>query len=559
MWVGQAAEKSECCVLAHIGCSLALMSKYVIGIASFALALSVGAAHAPHPPSWVHGATCYEVFVRSFYDSDGDGVGDLKGLIEKLDYINDGNPRSTHSLGARCIWLMPIMESPSYHGYDATDYYKVARAYGTNDDFKRLIAEAHKRGIKVLIDMVLNHTSNEHPWVQAAMRDTASPYRAWYRWSPVKPDEKGPWGQEVWYKSPVRDEYYYGVFWSGMPDLNYETSAVRAEVKKIARFWLEDMRVDGFRLDAVPFLMEDHGKLAGSPGTHALLHEYADYVRKLRPDAFTVGEVYDSIGTMLSYYPDQLDSYFAFEAADSIIAAVRRESARGMLAPILRLQAALPNDRWSPFLRNHDQPRTRTELGGDMKKARLASFLLLTMPGVPFVYYGEEIGMEGTKPDERLRTPMQWATGHADGFTAGTPWEALAADSLTTTVAVEEPDTGSVLAMNRRLIHLRASNQTLAEGKLVPLRASDDGVAAYARRTGDRVVIVVANLTSTPLRGVGISGDGGTLPTGTWRVRDLLSGAMVAPVEIGADGRLRDYEPLRELPPLEGYVLELQR
>jgi glycosidase len=334
---------------------------------------------------------------------------------------------------------------------------------------------------------------------------------------------------------------------------------VRVEVKKIARFWLEEMRVDGFRLDAVPFLMEDHGKLAGSPGTHALLHEYADYVHQLRPDAFTVGEVYDSIGMMLTYYPDQLDSYFAFEVADSIIAAIRRESARGLLAPALRLQAALPNDRWSPFLRNHDQPRTRTQLGGDSRKARLASLLLLTMPGVPFVYYGEEIGMEGTKPDERIRTPMQWGRGHADGFTAGKPWEALQDDSLTTTVEAEESDTGSVLVMNRRLIHLRATNQTLANGTLVPLRTSEDGVAAYARRVGDRVVIVVANLTSAPVRGVGLSGDGGALPAGTWRVRDLLSRAIVAPVEIGRDGRLSDYEPLRELAPFDWYVLELYR
>jgi glycosidase len=181
------------------------------------------------------------------------------------------------------------------------------------------------------------------------------------------------------------------------------------------------------------------------------------------------------------------------------------------------------------------------------------------MPGVPFVYYGEEIGMEGTKPDERLRTPMQWRRGHADGFTTGTPWESLQDDSLTTTVEAEERDTGSVLAMNRRLIHLRAASQTLADGRLVPLRSSDDGVAAYARRAGDRVVIVVANLTSAPIRGAGLSGDGGALPAGTWRVRDLLSGAILAPVEIGGDGRLRDYEPLRELPPFEGFVLELHR
>src|SRR3954470_11051527 len=199
-------------------------------------------------PLWTRGATCYEVFVRSFYDSDEDGLGDFNGVTQKLDYINDGNPASTHSLGARCIWLMPVAEPPSYHGYDVRDYYNVSRACGTADDFKRFMPAAHKRAIRVLVDMVLNHTSSDNPWFQAALRDPASPYRAWYRFSPTKPAEKGPWGQEVWHKSPTRDEYYYGVFWSGMPDLNYETPAVREEANRIARFWIDEMGVDGFRL-----------------------------------------------------------------------------------------------------------------------------------------------------------------------------------------------------------------------------------------------------------------------------------------------------------------------
>jgi glycosidase len=319
------------------------------------------------------------------------------------------------------------------------------------------------------------------------------------------------------------------------------------------------MHVDGFRLDAVPFLMEDHGLLAGSPGTHALLHEYASYVHRVRSDALTVGEVYDSIGTVLTYYPDQLDSYFAFEVADSIIAAVRRGSATGLLAPVLRLQSKLPNDRWSPFLRNHDQPRTRTELGGDMKKARLASFLLLTMPGVPFVYYGEEIGMIGAKPDERLRTPMQWRAAHADGFTTGTPWETLQEDSLTTTVEAEDADSASVLTMNRRLIHLRALTPALGEGTLVPLEASAKGVAAYARRVGNRVVLVVANLTSSPVRDLTLDAAVRSLPAGTWRVRSLLDHSTVSSLRVEPDGRVSGYAPLAELAPTEGYILELRR
>jgi glycosidase len=223
------------------------------------------------------------------------------------------------------------------------------------------------------------------------------------------------------------------------------------------------------------------------------------------------------------------------------------------------MQAAVPNDRWSPFLRNHDQPRTRTELGGDRAKARLASLLLLTMPGVPFVYYGEEIGMIGAKPDERLRTPMQWARGHADGFTSGTPWEALADDSLSTTVESQEGDSSSLLTLNRRLIQLRTRNAALAEGKLVPLRASVDGVAAYARRSGNRVVIVVANLTTEPASNVELGSERAALPAGRWQTRNLLNASRAAPLRLGADGRMSGYVPLATLAPMEGYVLELRR
>ncbi|HSQ28461.1 MAG TPA: alpha-amylase family glycosyl hydrolase, partial [Gemmatimonadaceae bacterium] len=261
---------------------------------------------------WKRGAVCYEVFVRSFYDSDGDGIGDLNGLTQKLDYINDGNPASRRDLGARCIWLMPVVASPSYHGYDATNYYRVNPQYGSNADFRRFIAAAHRRGIQVLVDMVLNHLSSEHPAFKSALLDPNSPYRSWFRWSQTRPAEKGPWGQEVWHKSPVRDEYYYGIFWEGMPDLNYATPAVREEAKRIARFWLDSMGVDGFRLDAVPYLVEEDNQLAGTPGTHAFLREYGSYVRQAAPRSYTVGEVWDSVGAMLPYYPDQLDSYFAF-------------------------------------------------------------------------------------------------------------------------------------------------------------------------------------------------------------------------------------------------------
>ena len=370
-------------------------------------------------PDWKRGAVCYEIFIRSFYDSDGDGIGDINGLIERLDYINDGTRDMRRDLGASCIWLMPVAASPSYHGYDVKNYYRVNPEYGTNDEFKRLVTQAHRRGIRVLVDMVLNHASSEHPYFKDALLNPGSPYRDWFRWSATKPDIRGPWGQEVWHKSPVRDEYYYGIFWHGMPDLNYDHPAAREEAKKVATFWLQEMGVDGFRLDAIPYLVEEGNKLSGTPGTHALLREYAAHIRRVAPNAYTVGEVWDSVGSMLPYYPDQLDSHFAFAASYALLEAVRTGSAKRLFEPYMRLQRAVPAERWSPFLRNHDQTRTLTELKGDIARNKVAVTLLLTLPGLPFVYYGEEIGMTGDKPDPRLRTPMHWSRGPAAGFTRG--------------------------------------------------------------------------------------------------------------------------------------------
>lgn len=528
--------------------------------ALLSLAGPVGAQpHAsPSAAGWTRGATCYEIFVRSFRDSDGDGIGDLNGLIRSLDYLNDGNPRTQTDLGVRCIWLMPVAESPSYHGYDVSNYYKVEPDYGTNADFKRMIAAAHRRGIKVLVDLVLNHASSAHPYFQAALRDTTSPYRRWFRFSPTKPAVKGPWGQEVWYKSPVRDEWYYAVFWSGMPDLNYETPAVREEASKVARFWLTEMGVDGFRLDAVPYLVESGDTLAHTRGTHDVLRRFAADVRRTSPHAFTIGEVWDSTGTILSYYPNELDAYFAFPVSDAILDAVRTGAPGKLLPEVLRFQRALAYDRWSPFLRNHDQTRTVTALGGDTARARLAAEILFTLPGLPFVYYGEEIGMTGDKPDERLRTPMQW-TPNASGFTSGKPWEALQGDTLTANVARERADSGSLLGVYRRLIHLRAANTALGTGELIPLTPSAPGALAFLRRDRTRTVLVVANLGTAPLSGLTLGSGAGALPSGRYTTRTLYGGAVMAALHADAAGTLASDAPLSTLAPMHTYIIQLTR
>jgi glycosidase len=535
-----------------------------LGALGAAAALALAARTSPRPPApspgpaWTRGGVCYEVFVRSFFDSDGDGIGDINGLIRKLDYINDGNPASKRSLGADCIWLMPVAASPSYHGYDVSDYYRVEPAYGTNDDFKRLVAEAHRRGIAVLVDMVLNHASSRHPFFQAALRDTTSPYRSWFRFSPT-PLDSGPWGAGAWRRSPMRDEYYYGVFSSGMPDLNYDTPAVREEAKKIATFWLRDMGVDGFRLDAVKYISEEGTCLQDCPGTHAYLHEYAEHVRSVKADAWTVGEAWGNIDQMMPYYPEQLTAYFAFELADSLLSAVRTGSAAGLLGGYFRLQDTLPAYRWAPFLRNHDQTRTMTALGGDVARAKLAATLLLTLPGTPFVYYGEEIGMTGDKPDPRLRTPMQWTAGPGVGFTTGTPWESPQPDAATVNVAAQDADTASLLSLHRRLIHLRRQNVALATGRLVPLSASSPQVAAYLRREGNHAVLVVANLGAETATTATINSATLAVLPGRYTARNLLGGPDGAPLVVGRDGQIRHYAPLDTLGPRASRVFDLIR
>lgn len=440
-----------------------------------------------------HTGVCYEVFVRSFADADGDGVGDLRGLISHLDYINDGNPQSTRDLGANCIWLMPIAKSVSYHGYDVTDYYHVDPRYGTDEDFRELVKAAHRRGISVIVDFVPNHSSSENPWFQSALRDPSSPYRSWYRWSSVNPGQPGPWGQVAWHKSPVRDEYYYGVFWQGMPDLNYETPAVVQEMEKVTAYWLKEMGVDGFRFDAIPYLVEEGNQLKHTRGTHQILHVLGDAIRREAPGSFTVGEMGDgSVDILASYYPDQLDSYFAFDVAAATVEAARTGDATPYLESLLRTNAKLPAGRWSPFLTNHDQPRTMTVLS-DWAKARVAASAMLMLPGVAFVYYGEEIGMNGSKPDEQIRTPMQWSNAAGAGFTTGTPWEAPQPEWASKNVAAQDRKSGSLLNHYRRLIHLRNQHSALSDGDLQQGAAMNPAVAAIVRRSPEETIMVVLN------------------------------------------------------------------
>jgi glycosidase len=262
---------------------------------------------------------------------------------------------------------------------------------------------------------------------------------------------------------------------------------------------------------------------------------------------------------MLPYYPDQLDSHFAFAASDALLEAVRTGSAKRLFEPYLRLQRAVPAERWSPFLRNHDQTRTLTELKGDIARNKMAVTLLLTLPGLPFVYYGEEIGMTGDKPDPRLRTPMHWTRGPAAGFTRGAAWEPLQPDSMTANVEVQQEDPSSLLNLHRRLIHLRGANEPLGSGELVPLMASSEAVAAYLRRSGNRVVLVVANLGATPIAGVTVTSPDRAVPAGRYAPASLLGGPGGRPLRVAGNGRIQGYAPLATLGAMEIHVLDLAR
>jgi len=524
--------------------------------------ITAGPTATPFPleAGWWDNAVCYEVFVRSFYDSNGDGVGDLNGLIEKLDYINDGAADKQQDLGATCIWLMPIAESPSYHGYDVVDYYNVDQEYGTNEDFKRLVEEAHKRGIKVVLDLVLNHTSVEHPWFQEALKDPNSQYRDWYLWSKDHPGYKGPWGDVAWHRSPAADEYYYGVFWEGMPDLNYRNPAVTEEAHKISAFWLDEMGADGFRLDAIKHVIENGRAQENTPETHAWLRDYRTYLEEIAPNAYTVGEIFGANPlTLKNYYPDQLDHYFVFEVGDKIIAAANSGLASAYTLTVANANNKLPFQRWAPFLTNHDQNRVMTTLGNDVGKAKIAATALLTLPGLPFVYYGEEIGMIGAKPDEDIRTPLQWSGEEQGGFTSGKPWRAFQKNYQEVNVAAQSDDPDSLLNLYRRLIHLHTNNPALAQGDFVPLKSSNGAVAAFLRQTDEQVILVVLNFGKNAVADVALSAEQSSLAAGEYQLQPLLNADSGPSLAVSDGGAFADFVPLPNLEAHTGYIFELTR
>lgn len=502
---------------------------------------------------WSH-TVFYEIFVRSFYDSNADGIGDLNGLIEKLDYLNDGDPKTTTDLGVTGIWLMPIQPSPSYHGYDVTDYYNVDPEYGTTEDFKRLMNEAHQRGIRVIIDLVLNHTSSNHPWFVEA-RDPNSARRNWYVWSETDPGTLGPLGTRAWY--PTANGYYYAMFWDKMPDLNYANPEVTAEMDRVAKFWLEEMHVDGFRLDAARYLVEEGDKLADSPANHSWWKNFRLVYKEINPQAITVGEVWTSNVSVEDYLKgDELDLAFNFDLASQIIGKVNGGYASQLQNDIKSTLRIFKPGTYATFLTNHDQNRVMNEVAGKVERARLAATVLLTIPGTPFLYYGEEIGMTGAKPDEKIRTPMQWSAEKSAGFSTTFPWESINSDYTEKNVALQTADPNSLFSTYRTLIQLRNAHIALRIGEYVPLETGNNAVLAFLRVHADEVVLVVINLGNKPVSGLSLSLAQGPL-SGKYTGYILLGTGEPGVLEANAQGGFAAYQSASELPASSSLIIQL--
>ncbi|MEM1320061.1 MAG: alpha-amylase family glycosyl hydrolase [Bacteroidota bacterium] len=472
---------------------------------------------------WWNDAVFYEIFVRSFQDSDGDGIGDFKGLIEKLDYLNDGDPNTTDDLGITGIWLMPINPSPSYHGYDVTDYKAINPDYGTMEDFETFLDAAHDRGIKVIIDFVMNHSSTQHPWFQNARQGANAERRNWYRWSATDPNQTGPWGQQVWHRNNNSD-YFYGVFWGGMPDLNYQEPEVQDAMYDAADFWLTEIGIDGFRLDAVKFIIEEGNVLEDSDQTFVFWKDYQQRIKNFQSQAFSVGEAWTSTEKVLKYVENEgLDLCFEFDLAGAMINAVWNEDARSLANQIQKVYNLYPHLQFASFLSNHDQNRIMDVFSDSDERVKTAAALYLTLPGVPFVYYGEEVGMKGSKPDENIRRPMQWSTAEHGGFSTRPPWNSLNANYPLYNVAVQTNDENSILSWYRQLIHIRNRTGALRKGNYEPVSTNQQEVLAYHLERNGQSLLVVHNLSNGVPSQLSLDFSLTSLLPGDFNATDLIS------------------------------------
>jgi alpha-glucosidase len=488
-------------------------------------------------PEWYRDAVFYQIFPRSFRDSDGDGNGDLRGVIEKLPYLAD--------LGVRAIWLNPTFPSPWYDsGYDVADYEDVDPRLGTMDDMDALLAAAHAVGIRVLLDGVFNHTSHEHAWFRESRSGRDGPKRDWYIWRDV-PDlwcfAGGAFGDGPWTYDDLTGQYFYHRFRPQQPELNFGNADVREAILDVARFWF-GRGVDGFRLDVAGQYYDDPEVCEHHPRTHAFLKELRRVAREYGDRVF-VAEAGGRPDEQLAYFGDggdEMQMAFHFDLPKMLYAGIllRLPGLLEFLERPGRLDPPEPA-AMATFLNNHDFFRGYDILLRDEGMNRLAATALLTLPGVPFVYYGTEIGMANglewpTDYRDAARTPMQWDATEQAGFTSGRPWIALASNHATHNVAVEKTDSDSLLNHTRRLIAVRNRTRVLRRGAYVPASATPRAIHVFFRTlAAEEPILVVLNFGKAPA-GAAIDLAGSPWDGQSGAVRDLYADAEAPPLAAGA-------------------------
>jgi maltose alpha-D-glucosyltransferase/alpha-amylase len=516
---------------------------------------------------WYKHAIFYEAPVKAFCDSNRDGIGDLIGMSQRLDYLAE--------LGIDCIWLNPIYPSPlKDDGYDIADYCAVHPDFGSLDDFKHLVNGAHQRGLRIITDLVANHTSDQHPWFQAARQDRNSPYRDYYVWSDT--DQKYADARIIfvdseksnWTWDEVAGQYFWHRFYAHQPDLNYDNPAVRDEMLKVMKFWLE-LGVDGFRVDAVPYLFEREGTSCENlPETHAYLKVMRQFVEENFPGRILLCEANQWPKDVRPYFGDEHDGKgdefhmaFHFPLMPRIFMALKKEDASPIRWVLEHTPPIPTNAQWCTFLRNHDEltlemvteeerqwmwkeyapeARMRLNLGirrrlaplldNDQQLIELANSLLFTLPGAPIIYYGDEIGMGDNiwLPDRNgVRTPMQWDDTLSAGFSQSTQLYSPVIDTppydyhaVNVEAMKNEPD--SLWHALRRMIRLRKEHPALVEGEFEWLEAGSDRILAFYRKAAEEHILAIHNLSDrTEEIRLDIAANG-------VRLTDILSGQVIS-------------------------------
>ncbi len=467
-----------------------LIALLLFGIASAQLLGS--RAPSSRAETWYANSVFYQVFVRSFQDSNGDGKGDLAGLTSRLDYLKD--------LGINALWLNPIHPSPSYHGYDITDYQGINPDFGTLEDFKVFLAAAKARGIRVILDYVPNHTARSHPWFLNAL--AGGDKKSWYNWRDQNPGWKQPWvgGNPAWHPvSSSKTEYYYGVFWEGMPDLNWRNANVREAMFAAAKYWLE-LGVDGFRVDAPRYLFEETD--GNTPDTQADMDwqtDFTQFVKGIKADATVVSEIWTNTETVAKYFQNGTGQKmgFNFDLGRAVRETANRANPGAVQQVLARVASSYPKEAVDAiFTSNHDLERMKFFNAG---RYRSAAAMLLTLPGTPFIYYGEEIGMPNaaSSRDEAKRTPMRWSNGAFAGFSSVQPWQLFSSSEENINVAAQQK-AGSLWTLYKNLIRIRQANPALRVGGYEPINTGNDRVFAFTRAYKDQKIAVVINLDSDP-------------------------------------------------------------